>query len=93
VFWYNEIDSATVSGAVRVGLASGVPVLTSRTSWFDDVRDVTYQPANLAEGVRHLLDDTRLREDLVESATAYCHAHSWTRSAERHVALWRSLEN
>jgi glycosyltransferase involved in cell wall biosynthesis len=92
-FWYDEIDFPTVSGAVRVGLASGVPVLTSPTSWFADLHAVTYQPAHLEEGVRHLLDDTKLREHLVEAAAEYCHEHSWTRIAERHVALWRSLEN
>lgn len=93
VFWYDDIDAATVSGAVRVGLASGVPVVTSPTTWFADLRDVTYQPADLEEGVRHVLDDTRLRQRLVESATEYCHAHSWARIAERHLALWRSVEN
>jgi hypothetical protein len=93
VFWYDETDFPTVSGAVRVGLASGVPVLTSPTRWFDDLREVTYQPLDLEQGVRHLLEDTKLREHLVEAATAYCHEHSWTRIAERHVALWRSLEN
>jgi glycosyltransferase involved in cell wall biosynthesis len=92
-FWYDETDFPTVSGAVRVGLASGVPVLTSPTTWFADLREVTYQPEDLEAGVRHLLDDTKLREHLVEAATAYCHEHSWTRIAERHVALWRSLEN
>jgi glycosyltransferase involved in cell wall biosynthesis len=92
VFWYDEADFPTVSGAVRVGLASGVPVLTSPTTWFADVREVTYQPPDLEEGVRHLLEDTRLRERLVDAATTYCHAHSWQRIAERHLDLWRSLE-
>ena len=46
---------------MRVGLATGVPVLTSPTSWFADLRDVTYQPADLEEGVRRLLEDTQLR--------------------------------
>jgi glycosyltransferase involved in cell wall biosynthesis len=93
VFWYDEIDVATVSGAVRVGLASGVPVLTSPTTWFADVRDVTYQPLDLEDGVQRLLDDTQLRQRLVESATEYCHEHSWTRIGERHLALWRSVQN
>ena len=93
VFWYDQVDEHSVSGAVRVGLASGVPVLTSPTRWFADLSEVTYQPDDLAQGVDRLLDDTKLRDRLVEAATAYCHEHSWTRIAERHVALWRSLEN
>jgi glycosyltransferase involved in cell wall biosynthesis len=92
VFWYDEVAHASVSSAVRVGLASGVPVLTSPTSWFSDVRDATYQPDNLIEGVRHLLDDTPLQERLTLAAREYCHENSWIRTAERHVALWRTLE-
>jgi glycosyltransferase involved in cell wall biosynthesis len=92
VFWYDEIDSPTTSGAVRIGLASGVPVLTSPTSWFADLREVTYQPHDLLEGVRRVLEDTALRERLVSAAREHCHEHSWPRVAERHVALWRSLE-
>jgi glycosyltransferase involved in cell wall biosynthesis len=93
LFWYDEVDAATVSGAVRVGLATGVPVLTSPTTWFADLREVTYQPADLEAGVHRLIEDTRLRRHLVEAATEYCHAHSWARIAERHLALWRSVEN
>src|SRR5207253_1644044 len=56
-FWYDETEAFTASAAVRVGLATGVPVLTSPTRWFDDVRDVTYQPRHLVEGVERLLHD------------------------------------
>jgi glycosyltransferase involved in cell wall biosynthesis len=93
VFWYDGIGFPTASYAVRIGLAAGVPVLTSPTSWFADLRDVTYQPRNLVEGVRRLLDDTPLRERLTAAAREYCHAHTWSRIAERHLALWRTLES
>jgi glycosyltransferase involved in cell wall biosynthesis len=92
VFWYDEVGYPSASGAVRVGLASGVPVLTSPTSWFADVRPATYQSDDLAGGVRRLLEDTPLRERLSAAARAYCHEHSWSRSAQRHLALWRALE-
>jgi glycosyltransferase involved in cell wall biosynthesis len=94
VFWYDEIEPyAAASYAVRIGLATGVPVLTSPTSWFEDLRAVTYQPADLVEGVRHLLDDTSLQKELVSAARSYCEANSWSRNAERHQALWRRMEN
>jgi glycosyltransferase involved in cell wall biosynthesis len=93
VFWYDDITHASASGAVRVGLATGVPVLTSPTSWFSELRDVTYQPEDLIEGVQALLENTRLRKRLVAAARDYCNKNSWARSAERHLALWQSIED
>ena len=93
VYWYDEKPHASASGAVRIGLATGVPVLTSPTGWFEDVQDVTYQPGDLVEGVRRLLRDQRLRKALSGAAFDYCHQHSWARIRQRHLALWRTLEN
>jgi glycosyltransferase involved in cell wall biosynthesis len=92
VFWYDETAVAAASGAVRVGLATGVPVLTSPTGWFQDVREATYQPEDLVEGIKRLLEDTPLRERVTAAAQEYCHAHSWSRVAERHLALWQAME-
>jgi glycosyltransferase involved in cell wall biosynthesis len=91
VFWYAETGSISASGAVRLGLSTGVPVLTSPTTWFHDVREATYQPARLTEGVQRLLEDTRLREDRIAAAGEYCRRNTWAHAAERHLALWRSL--
>ena len=90
-FWYQGQDIAAASGAVRVGLATGVPVLASPTSWFEDLREVTFQPDHLADGVRRLLEDTELREELTGAARDYCHANSWARNARRHSELWQTL--
>jgi glycosyltransferase involved in cell wall biosynthesis len=92
VFWYDEMPHASASGAVRVGLATGVPVLASPTSWFSELASETYQPANLIAGVQRLLDDQPLRSMLSAAAREYCEANSWPRTAERHLALWQSLE-
>jgi glycosyltransferase involved in cell wall biosynthesis len=91
VFWYDEFMLASASYAVRIGLATGVPVLASPTSWFYDLHGSAYQPANLLEGVQRLFDDTSLREQLTSRANSYCHDHSWPRIAERHMALWQTL--
>jgi glycosyltransferase involved in cell wall biosynthesis len=91
VFWYDETQTAAASGAVRVGLASGVPVLTSPVGWFQDVREATYQPDNLRQGVERLLQDTTLGDNLVEAAKTFCHRHSWPQTAARHQRLWRQL--
>jgi glycosyltransferase involved in cell wall biosynthesis len=93
VFWYQPIASASTSSAARVGLATGVPVLTSATGFFADLRDVTHQPHDLIEGVERLLEDAPLRKRLTSAAREFCNANSWPRIAERHRALWRTLES
>lgn len=92
VYWYDEIPHASASAAVRIGLASGVPVLASPTSWFADLTEVTYQPDDLLAGVERLLADDALRDRLARAARGYCLAHSWDRIAARHAALWRTVE-
>ena len=91
-YWYDETPYPAASGAARIGLATGVPVLTSPTRWFADLRDVTHQPASLAEGAAALLEDAPLRRRLAEDARAFCHDHSYARMARRHRELWQSLE-
>jgi glycosyltransferase involved in cell wall biosynthesis len=90
-FWYDDCVHASASAAVCLGLATGVPVLASPVSWFHDQRHVTFQPRDLTEGVRQLLDDTVLRDQLTEAARDYCHQHNWRRTAKRHEALWQRL--
>jgi glycosyltransferase involved in cell wall biosynthesis len=90
-FWYDDVPCYSPSGAVRIALATGVPVLASPTQWFQDLQQVTYQPDNLVDGVRRLFDDAELRQNLTERARSYCHNHSWNRVADQHLALWRSL--
>lgn len=92
VYAYDDIAFAAASSAVRVGLATGVPVLTSPTRWFEDLRDITFQPLNLPEGVQQLLEDQHLRDRLTSAARAYGHEHSGQGTAERHSALWQSRE-
>ena len=92
VFWYDQSAHACSSYAARIGMATGVPVLTSQTCWFADLRECTYQPEDLFEGVKRLTEDTPLRERLVAASRDYCHENSWPRIAERHLALWRAME-
>jgi glycosyltransferase involved in cell wall biosynthesis len=90
-FWYEARGHVSVSGAAHIGLASGVPVLTSNTTWFEDIKQACYQPADLVEGMARLLDDSALREQLTGAAREYCEAHSWSRIADRYLNLWRGL--
>ncbi|MCC2668340.1 MAG: glycosyltransferase, partial [Armatimonadetes bacterium] len=97
VFWYDAVPHESASYAVRIGLATGVPVLCSPTGWFRDVAGVTHQPpgtaaADLAAGVERVLTDDPLRERLTGAARDYCHEHRWAEIARRHRELWSRLE-
>jgi glycosyltransferase involved in cell wall biosynthesis len=92
-YWYEDTSILAASGAARVGLATGIPVLTSPTRWFEDLRHATYQPDDLVAGLARLLEDADLRRDLSAAAREHCHEHSWERIARRHEALWQSLEH
>jgi glycosyltransferase involved in cell wall biosynthesis len=91
VFPYAPPGFAAVSGAVRVGLASGVPVLTSPTAWFADLGHATLQTDDLVGGIARLLDDTTLRDELAGAAREHCEEHSWARTAQRHRDLYASV--
>jgi hypothetical protein len=67
-------------------------VLTSPTSWFADLREVTYQPADPVEGVARLVSDSELRDLLVGSAQQYCHHHTWRRVADEYARVWDAVE-
>jgi len=90
-FPYDQVDHVSVSGAVRIGLASGVPVLCSSTRWFEDLKEITYQPADLTDGLVRLMEDSKMRENLTQASRDYCYENSWSRIAEKHLSLWRSL--
>jgi glycosyltransferase involved in cell wall biosynthesis len=92
VFWSDGPVAPAIHCAALAGLASGVPVIASAAG-FPDLRDVTYQPATLKEGIANVLDDASLCTGLRIAARTYCHERSWRRIAEIHLALWRTLQS
>jgi glycosyltransferase involved in cell wall biosynthesis len=89
VFWYDEnLGTPGASGAVTVGLSTGVPVVVSPTSRFAEIRSCTYQPRSLIEGLPIILQDDKLRASLTARARFYCSEHSWREIARGHRILW-----
>ena len=70
-------------------MASGTPVLTSNVSSLPEVvGDAAilinpYDPRSIADGMRRLLTDTALRQDLKARGLARAHQFSWERSVAR----------
>jgi glycosyltransferase involved in cell wall biosynthesis len=94
-FWYRDIlaegGPAYASGAVTVGLATGVPVLTSPAACFDDLGEAVFRAANLADGLATLLHDRALAARTAAVAHDYCHDNDWAASARRHRAFWARI--
>jgi hypothetical protein len=54
---------------------------------------VTHQPDDLVDGLATLFEDTELRHRLATAAREFCHDQSYARMAQRHRALWQTLES
>ncbi len=96
VFPYDEVAHCSASSAALLALSTGVPVLTSDTTWFADlgpaVQRATPGVEALAQSLDRLLNDDELRNRTTDAARAHCDANSWSRVAARHVDLWNSIE-
>lgn len=95
VFPYQQTQESS-SAAVRWGLASGKPVACTPLGIFDDVAEaVAFLPgtasAELACGIRQLLDDTGRRQRLQQDAAAWLAAHDWPRLSRRLQGLLTAL--
>jgi glycosyltransferase involved in cell wall biosynthesis len=88
---YREAGLAYASGAVTVGLATGVPVLASTAACFDDLGEAVWRTDDLHGGLARMLDDTALRERTAAAARAYCHDNDWATTTRRHRALWSRI--
>jgi glycosyltransferase involved in cell wall biosynthesis len=88
---YREAGLAYASGAVTVGLATGVPVLASTAACFDDLGEAVWRTDDLRAGLARMLDNTALRERTAAAARAHCHDNDWATTARRHRALWSRI--
>ena len=78
----------SASGAVRLGLAAGRPVLTTPLPVFADLGDIVWQlqgtaAVDIADGVLSLLQDDNRRAAIAQSQRHWVHDHSWAAQATR----------
>jgi glycosyltransferase involved in cell wall biosynthesis len=93
VFPYQQTQESA-SGAVRLGLASLVPVACTPLPIFDDVANATYQlsgitPEAIADGITTLWSDETLRSELAAKQKAWVTAHTWPTLSRRLTGLIR----
>ncbi len=96
---YEPWPPQSASGALGWALASGRPVIASRTSAFAELardsgalRLVTPSaPEELALALRDLAENADERAALTAAANAWCSAHDWERTGATHAALYAQL--
>ncbi|PYV52750.1 MAG: group 1 glycosyl transferase, partial [Acidobacteria bacterium] len=87
VFPYQRSEESA-SGAVRLGLAAGVPILTTALPVFFDLSDVVGQLAgttawDIAEGIVSLLRDEGRKSDILQRQRNWLRSNSWAAQAKR----------
>jgi tetratricopeptide (TPR) repeat protein len=87
VFPYQRSEESA-SGAVRLGLAVGRPVLTTPLPIFSDLSEIVYQlpgteAREIAEGVLSLLDDEDRKTAILQRQRDWVRANSWAAQAAR----------
>ena len=93
VFPYQHTQELA-SAAVRLGLASLVPVACTPLPIFDDVSNATYRlsditPDAIADGINTLLSNAGLRSELATKQKAWLAAHAWPTLSRRLMGLIR----
>lgn len=88
--------SATGSYAAGAAVAAGCPLLTTDLPAFaEPLPALRYRMGDvqdLTEKLDYLLKDDAARVQLIARSKRYSQENSWTHAAERHVALYRELD-
>ncbi|SDR07879.1 Glycosyltransferase involved in cell wall bisynthesis [Rhizobiales bacterium GAS191] len=87
VFPYQDTNESA-SGAVRIGLASRVPVLTTPLPIFDELGEAVSRlegtgPTDIADGIAKFWNDRDRRVATAEAQDAWLAAHDWRKLARR----------
>jgi glycosyltransferase involved in cell wall biosynthesis len=87
VYAYQRTEESA-SGAVRLGLAAGRPVLVTPLPVFSDLSEIVYQlpgtePREIAQGILALLDDEDRKTEILQRQRDWVRANSWAAQAAR----------
>jgi glycosyltransferase involved in cell wall biosynthesis len=87
VYAYQRTEESA-SGAVRLGLAAGRPVLVTPLPVFSDLSEIVYplsgtEPREIAEGILSLLDDEDRKTEVLRRQQDWVRANSWAAQAAR----------
>lgn len=84
------------SGAMRIAMASGIPVIASESHLFDDVEDILPRPASaeaLAGQIDMVFKKENYRNDIIEHGFEYLRNNSWEKCAQMYIDTANEIIN
>ena len=88
----NEVFAA--SGAARIAMASGRPVICSNAHLFDDMEGVLPRPKDyleLAKEIDEIFSNDAYKNSILQKSQDYINANTWSVSADKYLSLYESL--
>ncbi len=82
------------SGAIRVAMANGIPVIASKSHMFDDLEGVLPRPDSaeeLAKEIDEIFSNEQYRNELKEKTNRHIQANTWDVAAEKYLEVYQSL--
>ena len=99
VFPYVSDPKNTVygaSGAIRVAMACGIPVVASSCHQFDDLEGVVPRPSNfteIAEELDEIFSNESYRKEILKKSETYIDNNTWSISADRYINLYYQINS
>jgi glycosyltransferase involved in cell wall biosynthesis len=84
------------SGAIRVAMACGTPVIASNCHQFDDLKGVVPRPGNykeLAQEIDKVFSDENYRNHIKVRMNSYITANDWDITADRYLDLFPQIRD
>lgn len=82
------------SGAIRIAMANGIPVIASSSHMFDDMEGIVPRPKNveeLAVEIDRIFSNANYKQGILDRAAAYIDENSWEKTAERYLSVLREV--
>ena len=82
------------SGAVRIAMAHGKPVVASDSHLFDDLEGVIPRPKDtleLANAIDEIFSNDEKRNEITRAGINYVQTHSWDYSADKYLELYAKI--
>jgi len=79
------------SGAARIAMAKGLPVVTSSVNHFSDLPTIKADTAEeIAKALDQLFTDKQFRQDQVEKQIEYLKENTWENIAKKYICLFEN---
>ncbi len=82
------------SGAIRIAMANGNPVIASHSHMFDDLEGVLPRPGNageLANEIAKVFNDGKYKQGLLDKQRKYIIENSWEVTADRYLKVLKEI--